>query len=189
MKHRVKWGFGPAAGRASRPERAVTRRRTERENEVAAEQRKPKACPKCVPNVAQTCGVRSVPCTTGRALPRLASWRAAVRTRNRAAQDLGGFAALAGASCLLLGRLGRRGARVGLLRPGGLLTRPGLGRRNVGPVCGNVRLLGRRWRLGRGTGLGVRRFFWNADSDRNPNRRKNGDGGECGLQIGADGGR
>jgi hypothetical protein len=38
-------------------------------------------------------------------------------------------------------------------------ARPSLGRRNVEPVCGNVRLFVGRWRLGRGTGPGIRRFF------------------------------
>jgi hypothetical protein len=41
----------------------------------------------------------------------------------------------------------------------------------VEPVCGNVRLFVGRWRLGRGTGPGIRRFFWNAPSDKNPNWR------------------
>jgi hypothetical protein len=62
-------------------------------------------------------------------------------------EDLGGSGALVGASCLL-GRLGRLGAFVGLLRRGGLVARPGLGRRNVGPVCGDARLFGGGWLLG-----------------------------------------
>src|ERR1035441_9129465 len=76
-------------------------------------------------------------------------------------ENLGGFAALAGASCLL-GRLGRLRASVGLLRRGGLVARPGLGRRDVGLLCRGPRLLGGRWLLGRGTGLGVGGFCWNA---------------------------
>jgi hypothetical protein len=38
--------------------------------------------------------------------------------------------------------------------------------------------------LGPGTGPGIRRFFWNAAWDRNPNWRRDGDGSECGLQTG-----
>src|SRR5579862_2198696 len=53
-----------------------------------------------------------------------------------------------GAGCLLLGRLSRRGAFGGLLRRGGLVGRPGLGRRNVGPMCGDARLFGGLWLLG-----------------------------------------
>jgi hypothetical protein len=69
-----------------------------------------------------------------------------------------------------------------------------------------VRLFGGLWLLGRGTGLGVRRFFWNAvhtafslggdyrdpidhsrsqelqaDCEGNPNWRRSGKGGESGL--------
>src|ERR1035441_2172921 len=133
-------------------------------------------------------------------------------------EDLGGFAALAGTSCLLLGRLGRRRAFVGLLGRGGLLARPGLGQRNVGPVCRGPRHWGGPWLLGRGTGLGVGGFCWNAVHTsfslggdyraitwitrvgpncklipmRIPHGRRSGDGGELGPrwgQIGADSGR
>src|ERR1019366_876790 len=72
----------------------------------------------------------------------------------------GGLAALAGAGCLL-GRLGRLGAFVGLLRRAGLLARRGLRRRNVGPLCRGPRLFGGLWLLGRGTGLGVDGYCWN----------------------------
>jgi hypothetical protein len=40
--------------------------------------------------------------------------------------------------------------------------------------------------LGRGTSPGIRRFFWHAARDRKPNWRRDGDGGECGLQVGVD---
>src|ERR1035437_1266158 len=128
-------------------------------------------------------------------------------------ENLGDLAALSGAGCLL-GQLGRLRALVGLPRQGGLLTRPGLGRRNVGPVCGDSRLFGGGWRLGRGTGLGAGGFCWNAvhsafsfggdyrdpmdhsgsqglqaSSDASPHWRRIGDRGEFGPQIGADGGR
>src|SRR5271157_320492 len=76
-------------------------------------------------------------------------------------EDLGGLAALAGAGCLLR-RLGRPCAFSSLLRRAGLLARPGLRRRNVGPLCRGPRLFGGRWLRGRGTGLGVAGFCWNA---------------------------
>src|ERR1019366_6805803 len=76
-------------------------------------------------------------------------------------EDFGGLAALAGAGCLL-GRLGALGAFVGLLRRAGLLARRGLRRRNVGPLCRGPRLFGGLWLLGRGTGLGVGGYCWNA---------------------------
>jgi len=59
-------------------------------------------------------------------------------------EDLGGLAARPGAGCFL-GRLGRRGACVGLLGRGGHVGRPGRGRRHVWPVWGNVRLFVGRW--------------------------------------------
>ena len=47
------------------------------------------------------------------------------------------------------------------------------GRRNVRPVCGDVRLLGGGWLLGRGTGPGVRRFCQHtAGSLTEPGRRR-----------------
>src|ERR1039458_1987454 len=77
-------------------------------------------------------------------------------------EDLGGVAPLAGAACLLLGRLGRRRAFVSLLRRADLLARPRPGHRNVGLLCRGPRLFGWGWLLGRGTGLGVGGFCWNA---------------------------
>jgi hypothetical protein len=84
-------------------------------------------------------------------------------------ENLSGLAALVGASCFLE-RLGRLAAFVGLLRRGGLVARPGLRRRNVGPVCRDGRLLGGGWLLGRGTGLGVGGFCCHADGDRKDRR-------------------
>ena len=149
--------------------------RTERENYGAAAQRKPRVCPKCAANVAQTWRFCSVVYTTARTFPRGAGWRVArPRHREKAfssswrrqpggaagapqpVEDLGGFAALAPVA--FWGDFGRRGARVGFLRRGGHVVRLGPGRRNVRPVCGDVRLLGGGWLLGRGTGPGVRRF-------------------------------
>jgi hypothetical protein len=96
---------------------------TERENYGAAAPRKPRVCPKCAANVAQMWRFCSVVYTTARTFPRWACWRVAeaappregffefvARQPGGAAgapqpvQDLGGFAALAGAS-RLLGRL------------------------------------------------------------------------------------
>src|SRR5579864_3001750 len=57
-------------------------------------------------------------------------------------ENRGGLATLAGASCLL-GRLGQRRALVGLLRRVGLVARPGLGRRNVGPCVPRTAAFGR----------------------------------------------
>src|ERR1039457_4301945 len=76
-------------------------------------------------------------------------------------KDLGGLAALAGAGCRL-GRLGRLGAFVSFLRRAGLLARRGLRRRNVGPLCRGPRLFGGLWLRGRGSGLGVDGYCWNA---------------------------
>src|ERR1017187_7265543 len=133
-------------------------------------------------------------------------------------EDLGGFAALTSAGCLLRGGLGRRGGFVSFLSGGGLLARPRLGRGNVGLRCRGPRLLGGGWRLGRGTRLGVDVFCWNAVHTsfslggdyraitwitrvrpncklipmRIPHGRRSGDGGELGPrwgQIGADSGR
>ncbi len=97
--------------------------RNERQNYGAAAQRKPGVCHKCAPNVAQTWPFCSVVYTTARTFPRGACWRVAeaappregffefvARPPGSAAgaplpvEDLGGFAALAGARCLL-GRL------------------------------------------------------------------------------------
>src|ERR1017187_5806925 len=119
MKYRVLWGFGPAPGRVS-DRKGLSRAgglsgRTMRRQKTGNRG--------CVPNVPQTCPKRvgSVVYTTlpHAPFPAFAAWRADVRTRNRAAPDLGGFVALAGAGCRLLGQLGRRGARVGLVRRGG----------------------------------------------------------------------
>src|SRR5260370_16238171 len=74
---------------------------------------------------------------------------------------LGGLAALAGAGCLL-GRLGRPRAFGSPLRRAGLPARPSVVRRNVSLLCGGPRLFGRLWLLGRGSGLGVGGFCWNA---------------------------
>jgi hypothetical protein len=95
-----------------------------------------------------------------------------------------GTAPWPGADGRLLGQLVRRGARVGLLRRSGHVARPGRGRRNVEPVCGNVRLFVGRWHLDRVTGPGSRRFLRNAAWDRKPNWRRDGDGSECGFQTG-----
>ena len=162
MRHPVKWGVGSA------PRRASDRKGRSRVGGLSGgtQWRQSNGKRGWVPsvaqtyaNVVQTCRVRSVLYTTGRAFPRIAAWRADVRTRNRAAQDLGGFAALAGAGCRLLGHWAGVTPVLPFLAWGGHCSRPGLGQRNVGPVCGNVRLLGGRWPLDRGTGLGVGGFL------------------------------
>jgi len=129
------------------------------------------------------------------------------------AEHLGSLGAWAGRGCLS-GRLGGRPAPVGLRRRPGLVARPGPDRRNVGPVCRDTRLLGGLGRLSRGTGPGAGGFCGNAvhgafsfggvyrdpmdhsgspesqaNSGGNPHGRRIGDGGEFGLQIGADSGR
>src|ERR1017187_6376897 len=62
------------------------------------------------------------------------------------------------------------------------VVRPGPTRRNVRPVCGNVRLFVGRWRRDGGAGQGIRRFFGNAAWDRKPHWRRDGDGSECGRR-------
>ncbi len=106
MKHRVLWGFGPAPGRA--PDRKGLSRvgglsgRTTRGRATEIEG--------CVPKVPQTCRnvrkraetcprrVGSVVYTTlpHAPFPAFAAWCADMRTRNRAAPDLGGIAAPGG---------------------------------------------------------------------------------------------
>jgi hypothetical protein len=71
-----------------------------------------------------------------------------------------GFAALPGSN-RLFGQLRRLSARVGFLRRGGLLPRPGLRRRNVAPVCPKLRPFGSRGPVGRAHSLDICCFFWN----------------------------
>src|SRR5580700_11008408 len=76
-------------------------------------------------------------------------------------QNVSGFAPGAGAG-FLLGRLCRRGALVRFLRRGGPLARLGLGRRDVGRVCGDTRLFRLLCLLGGDGSRGVVSFGWNA---------------------------
>ena len=140
MKHRIKWGFGPAPGQAS------DRKGLARVGGLSGRtmRRQSTGNRGCVPTVPQTCRKRvgAVVYTTlpHAPFPAFAAWRADVRTRNRAAPGLGGFAALACAGCRLHGQLGRRGARVGLVRRGGHVcpTWPGTAQRGacVRQTCG-----------------------------------------------------
>ena len=75
-------------------------------------------------------------------------------------EDLGGLAALAGAGCLWA--TGPTSRLCWPSSPGwpALPTWPWTAQR--GPVWGDTRLFGGLWLLGRGTGLGVGGFCWNA---------------------------
>ena len=102
MKHRVRWGFGPAPGRA--PDRkglsrvgGLSRRTTRRratETEGLSQRcgnvrKRAETCPRRVGSVVYT----TLPHAP---FPAFAAWRADMRTRNRAAPNLGGFAAPGG---------------------------------------------------------------------------------------------
>ena len=145
MKYRVLWSFGPAPERASDRKgrssvgglsgRTTRGRATETEGVSQGWRKRAETCG----NVSQTCRVRSVHYTTARAFPRLC------RLARRHAYAESRCAGPGRHCCPRRGRLGRRGACVGLGRRGGHVGRPGLARRHVWPVCGNVRLLGGPW--------------------------------------------
>ena len=195
MKHRVRWGFGPAPGRA--PDRkglsrvgGLSRRTTRRratETEGLSQRcgnvrKRAETCPRRVGSVVYT----TLPHAP---FPAFAAWRRHAYAGSRRAGPgrfccpgrapvagfLGDWADVAPvlpflAGVAMLPDLARDGATCG----------------TCAPTCGFLSGVGTS---AGGTGPTIRRFFWNAPWDRKPNWRRDGDGGECGLQTAADKGK
>ena len=192
MKHRVRWGFGPAPGRA--PDRkglsrvgGLSRRTTRRratETEGLSQRcgnvrKRAETCPRRVGSVVYT----TLPHAP---FPAFAAWRRHAYAGSRRAGPgrfcCPGRAPVAG----FLGDWADVAPAFALLGRGGHVARPGPGRRHVWHVCANVRLFVGRWLPGPGHRPRHSPFLLECRLEQEAKLAKGRRWGECGLPVGAD---